>query len=127
MAEIQAMQAQEQAETVNPLCESKVMGHGARTQRVVVFVHGFTNCPEQFEVLGQQFYDAGYNVFIPRMPHHGLSDRLTTELSKLSTEALVAFGGDVVDIAQGLGDEVTVVGLSGGGAVTAWLRRRAAT
>ncbi|MEZ4835938.1 MAG: hypothetical protein R2873_28735 [Caldilineaceae bacterium] len=55
-----------------------------------------------------------------RPPHHRAVEAVN--------RALVAFGGDVVDIAQGLGDEVTVVGLSGGGAVTGLAEsRRAAT
>jgi pimeloyl-ACP methyl ester carboxylesterase len=49
------------------------------------------------------------------MPHHGLNDRLTDDLANLSTEEVVRFGSATVDIAQGLGDHVTVAGLSGGG------------
>lgn len=121
MQRLEALQEAESQGTVNPVCASKFLGHEERTEHVIVFVHGFTNCPEQFAILGAAFWEAGYNVFIPRMPYHGLSDRLTTDLSLLTAEELVKFGGSVADIAQGLGAQVTVAGLSGGGTVTAWL------
>ena len=117
---VEAMQQAEAEEGVNPLCNSKLLEYGEETENVIVFFHGFTNCPQQFEPLGQQFFEQGYNVFIPRMPHHGLADRMTKDLSKLTAEELARFGSAAVDIAQGLGDRVTVVGLSGGGNVAAW-------
>jgi alpha-beta hydrolase superfamily lysophospholipase len=120
VAAIEALQQAEAGQGVNPVCASKLLSHGDKADKVVVFYHGFTNCPEQFTQLGQQFYELGYNVFIPRIPHHGLGDRLTTDLARLSAEELARFGAVTVDIAQGLGDEVTVVGLSGGGNVAAW-------
>jgi carboxylesterase len=55
------------------------------------------------------------------MPRHGLADRMTSELGKLRAEELRDFGDLTVDIAVGLGDRVTVVGLSAGGVVAAWL------
>jgi pimeloyl-ACP methyl ester carboxylesterase len=60
------------------------------------------------------------------MPHHGLSDRLTTELSHLTAEELAVFADETMDIAQGLGEEVTVVGLSGGGSVAGWIAQERA-
>jgi carboxylesterase len=54
------------------------------------------------------------------MPRHGLADRLTTEPSRLRAEELRDFADRVVDIAAGLGDRVTIVGLSAGGIVAAW-------
>jgi carboxylesterase len=88
---------------------------------VIVLLHGFTNCPEQFNELGKQYYESGYNVFIPRMPYHGLSDRLTDALANLTAENLADFGDKVVDIAHGLGKKITVMGISGSGTLVAWL------
>jgi carboxylesterase len=39
----------------------------------------------------------------------------------LTAEELAIFGNDMADIAQGLGERVVVVGLSGGGSVATWL------
>jgi carboxylesterase len=54
------------------------------------------------------------------MPYHGLADRLNTEHEKLRAEDFIHYADSVVDIARGLGDHVTMVGISCGGLVTAW-------
>lgn len=106
---------------INPLCGSQVLTHGERTQRSVVLLHGYTNCPQQFMVMAQAYFDAGYNVVVPRIPEHGYADRMTDALSDLDPGKLTAFADDVVDIASGLGERVSVVGLSAGGTLAAWL------
>ena len=122
VARVEAIQEAEQASgVINPVCESTVMTHGQETENVIVFYHGFTSCPEQFRELGQQFFDKGYNVYIPRMPHHGHADRDRDALLNTTAEELAAFATETVDIAQGLGDRVVVGGLSGGGTITAWV------
>jgi carboxylesterase len=89
-------------------------------KRAIVFVHGYTSCPQQFSELGNLFYQQGYNVLIIPVPRHGLADRMTEEQARLTAEELAAYGDRAVDIAQGLGDHVTVVGFSMGGVVTGW-------
>jgi len=119
LARIETLQAND-TPAVNPRCRTRIMTHGEKADRAIVFLHGFTNCPQQFHDLGKLLHERGGNVFIPRIPHHGLSDRLTTDLSNLTAEELAAFMDEVVDIAQGLGDQVTVAGLSGGAVAAAW-------
>ncbi len=122
IARIGAIQAAEKARgDVRPECESILMTHGGQTERVMTFLHGFTSCPEQFRVLGQEYFDQGYNVYIPRTPHHGLMERIDNETYQLTAEELAAFAGESADISQGLGNKVTVAGLSGGGTMAAWL------
>ena len=106
---------------VNPVCRSILLTHGQRTERAVVFFHGYTNCPEQFRKLGQIFYEMGYNVLIPRLPRHGLADRKVENLSQLKAEELRDCADDSVDIACGLGRKVYVAGLSAGGTLAAWI------
>jgi carboxylesterase len=105
---------------VNPLCRTIALAHGRVVERAVVLFHGFTNCPQQFRLLGEQLHARGFNVLIPRMPHHGLSDRLTEDLSGLRAEDLARHVDTSVDIARGMGAHVTVTGLSAGGILTAW-------
>lgn len=113
----------EEAELVDlhPMCGTQVSTHEKKTENVIVFLHGFTSCPDQFTELGNQYFDLGYNVFIPREPHHGLSDRLGTPLKNYTAEEMITFANNIADIAQGLGDRVIIVGLSGGGAMATWL------
>ena len=67
-----------------------------------------------------RLYDLGYNVLMVPMPHHGLAERMTEEQSRLTAEELANYADHIVDIAQGLGEQVTMVGISGGGVTTAW-------
>jgi carboxylesterase len=95
--------------------------HGEKMENVILFLHGFTSCPDQFGQLGQEYFKKGYNVYIPRTPRHGIKDRLGTPLKGLTAEELAEFASQSADIVQGLGDRVIVVGLSGGGSMTTWL------
>ena len=118
-AQIAALQAQDD-ETVNPVCRTRLLDHGQRTRRVIVCYHGYTNCPAQFLTLAEHFHDAGHNVFIPRLPYHGLADRMTTQQSLLTAAELIEFTNKTVDIACGLGDEIVLAGLSAGAIMVAW-------
>ena len=121
MARVRALQEEEDQELARDVCITKLYDHGEQTEHVIVLIHGFTNCPEQFNELGQQHFNAGHNVLIPRMPYHGLSDRLTDSLINLTAEKIAAFGDTIVDLAHGLGKKITVMGISGSGTLVAWL------
>ena len=119
LGRIQVLQA-EQGDEYHPDCRLKFMDHGWKTERVIVFLHGYTNCPEQFRQLGELFFEQGYNVLITPQPHMGLADRMNREHERLTAEELAAYTNGVIDIAQGLGEHVSLVGLSGGGVMAAW-------
>ena len=106
---------------VNPVCRSRVYDQGERSDVAVVLLHGYTNCPQQWDAIAQAYVDAGFSVVVPRLPGHGEQDRLTRALSDIGPDDLVATGDLAVDIAAGLGDEVWVAGLSGGGTLAGWL------
>jgi carboxylesterase len=95
--------------------------HGDKVQNIIVFFHGGTNSPRQFEALGKIFYEKGYNVLIPRIPHHGLKDRMTEDYAKLSALELTQLSDESVDIAQGLGQHISIVGLSMGANMASWI------
>ena len=105
---------------MNPVCQLQMMTHGEKVDRAIILVHGYTNCPQQFKELGQRFYDSGYNVLIAPLPHHGLADRMTEAQAQLNAEELAGYADEVVDIAQGMGDQVVMMGISAGGVTTAW-------
>ncbi|GAC1504409.1 MAG: hypothetical protein NVS1B3_01120 [Candidatus Dormibacteraceae bacterium] len=106
---------------VNPDCQTRVYTHGRRTERALVLLHGFTNCPQQFDRLGRQFHERGWNVVIPRYPQHGYSDRLTTSMAALRAEHLITLANRAADAGAGLGEHLTVAGLSLGGVLTGHL------
>jgi esterase/lipase len=118
-ARLKLLQAQD-GERVNPRCRTLLLDHGRRTNQVTVLLHGFTNCPYQFMELAQQLHAAGHTVLIPRFPHHGL-DPMADDQGRLTVEELVTLADEAVDIACGLGENVTVCGLSLGGALSTWI------
>jgi pimeloyl-ACP methyl ester carboxylesterase len=119
---IDAVSAREaEIATLGQVCGSKLETHGTKTGTVIVFLHGFTSCPEQFRYLGERFFEREWNVYIPRLPRHGLTDLTGDPLKGLTAEALAQFGMETTDIAQGLGQRVIVAGLSGGGSIATWL------
>jgi alpha-beta hydrolase superfamily lysophospholipase len=105
---------------ISPECRTRLMTHGGRTTRAIVLLHGLTNCPEQFRTLGELLYERGANVYIPRLPEHGLADRMTSVQARLDAPALRLATDEAVDAARGLGDSVVVVGLCIGGTMAAW-------
>lgn len=122
IADIQAIWDEENEwPDFNPTCQSILMTHGEKVENAIVFYHGFTNCPEQYRQLAEVFYAQGYNVYVPLAPYHGRADRRGEALRDLTAEDLAAHATTTADIAQGLGERVTVSGLSGGGTIAAWL------
>jgi pimeloyl-ACP methyl ester carboxylesterase len=112
-----------EARTTSAACHTRVLASPDTTGRapVIVLLHGFTNCPKQFDSLARAFARRGYSVVVPLLPRHGMADRMTTELSRLNGEDLVTAGEEAVDVAHGLGRPVVVVGLSSSAVLAGWL------
>ncbi len=100
---------------------SILLSHGVRTPKAFLLLHGLTATPLQFAAFGELLYERGNNVFIPRLPRHGLSDRLTTSLAGLTADELDAFAHEAVDTARALGERLIVAGFSVGGLLAAWI------
>ncbi|NLD76991.1 MAG: alpha/beta fold hydrolase [Acidimicrobiales bacterium] len=84
----------------------------------VLVLHGFTGNPGSMRHLAEVLADAGFTVELPRLPGHGtkIADMIPTGFQDWLGEAEAAY--------QRLADrceKVVVVGLSMGGALTAWL------
>jgi esterase/lipase len=97
---------------VDPACRTRLYTHGERTKRSLLLLHGFTSCPQQMDPLGRLFFERGWNVFVPRYPRHGYSDRLTAKIAELRPEQLIALANRAADVGGGLGERLTVAGLS---------------
>jgi len=106
---------------VAPSALPRLYHHGAAVEHAVVLYHGFTTCPQQFEEFAQRLHARGCNVYVPRLPLHGLRDRLTRTLGGL-TPALVADAATAsYELTCGLGARVSAVGLSLGGSMALYL------
>jgi pimeloyl-ACP methyl ester carboxylesterase len=94
----------------------------AEAKGTIVMYHGFSAGTWQYEFLQKQAFDAGYNVYVPRLPGHGLQDpdgaHSPRELPTGRTaEEYEDFAERTFKEAAALGAPVSVAGLSVGGAV----------
>lgn len=107
---------------LNPDCLSIIKSHGKKTKKAVVMLHGISACPQQFSELATLFFTAGYTVYVPRVPHHGYYNR--AQHAAITTSELHTFLRQTARIAQGLGNDVGVIGLSGGATMATWLTQK---
>lgn len=112
--------ARDNDSSINPVCKSKLLEHSQKVEKVIILYHGFTNCPAQFSLLGQQLFEQGYNVYIPRIPLHGLKNLLNEDFANLKSTDLTSSIAESIEIATGLGNKITIFGISGGGVMAAY-------
>jgi carboxylesterase len=84
----------------------------------VLVLHGFTGNPASMRPLAERAASAGYSVELPRLPGHGttVEDMMTTTWTDWSDAALASY-----DALRARCEKVAVVGLSMGGALTAFV------
>lgn len=114
------VQAENSGVSLLPGCGTKLFVHGARTARAVLLLHGLTECTQQFDGLAREFYRRGYNVYVPRMPTHGTTQD-SSAYSTLTPQQFVDFANAALTATSGLGQDVGVVGISGGAVLATWL------
>jgi esterase/lipase/membrane associated rhomboid family serine protease len=120
LARLEAIRADEDAQPLLPECRTQWKTHDRRTEKAIVFYHGLANCPAQFGPLADVFFERGYNVIIARHPYHVFADRDPSHLASLTAAGYRDMADASIDAAHGLGEQVFIVGLSGGGTVAAW-------
>jgi carboxylesterase len=84
----------------------------------VLVLHGFTGNPSSMRSIAEHAATAGYSVELPRLPGHGttVEDMMTTDWDDWSGAALTAYD----ELAERC-ERVAIVGLSMGGALTAFI------
>lgn len=107
-----------------PGARSILLAGRGPTARAIVLLHGLTDSPRQFEAFAYLLHADGNNVYVPRLPQHGLRGKNVGVLSALTAAQLRGVADSVVNEARGLGDSVVVVGLSMGGTVGAWIAQQ---
>ncbi|AFY99119.1 alpha/beta hydrolase [Calothrix sp. PCC 6303] len=108
----------------NSACSSQLFLHPQPTNKVCIFFHGFTAAPYQFKPLAEVLFNCGYNVLIPLLPGHGIAGNWNSRNPPplpTQPEPYQDFAHRWLQIAQNFGDQVIIGGLSGGGALAAWL------
>jgi len=108
-------------------CRSGLYGTGERTAVSVVFFHGLTNCPRQFQELAETLQENGVNVVVLRAPEHGIASDDSASIgdvgyaNSFTADDMREWADTSVDIGEGLGEQVRVLGLSMGGVAAAWV------
>ncbi len=109
---------------VNPDAASITLLRGRPTERAYLLLHGTTNSRAQCRAVARRLHDKGANVVVPRLPRHGLRDRMTAEIGRLDPDELLEAAAAAIAVAAGLGASTTVAGLSLGGVLAALLAER---
>jgi pimeloyl-ACP methyl ester carboxylesterase len=94
-------------------------GIGQRTKRVFVYLHGFSASRQETAPLMDNLAgELGANLFETRLTGHG---RSAEAMTAATVNAWLNDAVEALHIAESLGDEVTVVGVSTGGTLAWWL------
>ena len=123
MGKFSALEERESPLPLSPEGKSRIFTHGKKTERAFVLLHGLTNCPEQFVPLAGILFQSGANVVIPRARYAGYADTMNAVQGLQSGQDLLDQAAEGLDIAAGLGDRVTLVGLSGSAVAAAWMAK----
>ncbi|WPR77172.1 alpha/beta hydrolase [Algoriphagus sp. NG3] len=88
-----------------------------KTPYSIVYIHGFGASPMEGDPV-HRFLAAhfGANLFVTRLPEHGI--KRDNGMAYMSSQTLANAAGEAYQIGKSLGDEVIVVGTSMGGALT---------
>ena len=117
MASEKQMRLQEGTATV-----LRTQADPAAAKGTVVMYHGFTAGTWQYDLLAQRAFDAGYNVYVPRLPGHGFKDESGAASARELPTSRTAyqyeeFAERTYQEAASLGAPISVLGLSVGGSI----------
>ena len=121
LAKFETLRSDESTMPLRPEGASRLLHHGQKTGRVFVLMHGLTNCPEQFVPLAKILHSKGANVVLPRARLAGFADRLNKDQGHQTAQDLIDQAATGLDIASGLGDRITLIGLSGSAVAAGWM------
>lgn len=121
LAKFETLRQAESTLPLRPEGTSRLLHHGQKTARVFVLLHGLTNCPEQFVPLAKILHAKGANVVLPRARLAGYADRLNKDQGHQTAQDLIDQAATGLDIASGLGDRITLIGLSGSAVAAGWM------
>lgn len=99
--------------------EPQLLVHaGGPTEDVIVLCHGLSDSPYYMRAIADGLFAAGANVVLPLLPAHGLVDPdAAMQDADLDRKWIAAFD-HAVDVAEQLGDRISLGGFSTGGTLS---------
>ena len=102
-----------------------------RGQGLVILLHGFSACPQQYEQLAPRLAKLGFDVLVPLLPGHGIKPiqfqpRIdNTDLVPRTVASWKAFRNEINDLAESYRGKRSITGLSMGTnlALSAYIKR----
>ena len=98
---------------IRPFTEPRLLDHGKQTEQVIVLVHGLTDSPYFLMDIAKVFYAQGFNVVIPLLPGHGLTQ--PDLINHIRYEDWLHEVDFAVTIASQMGETISLGGFSTGG------------
>jgi carboxylesterase len=121
-ARLETIAARERADPlIDPDNVTKWWLHDEPVDRVVLAMHGYTNCPKQYDALGPLLHADGHNVIALRFPYHGYRDRMSTDIARMRYPDWAAPAIEALTIAFDAGARVVTLGISVAATIAAWL------
>lgn len=106
--------------TIRAGCHPRKMVHRSGRKKAIVLIHGLTDSPFFMREIGRYFHDSlGYNVYMPLLQGHGLTDpkgMVGVALTEWKCNVRYA-----IDVAGGDGARVSIGGLSLGGILSLYM------
>ncbi|MGD1863830.1 MAG: alpha/beta hydrolase [Phormidesmis sp.] len=96
---------------------ARILHHAQPTENVIVLIHGLTDSPFYMSAIAADFAQAGFTVILPLLPGHGLN-RPGKIFRQLKHTDWIRTVDAACRVAHGLGNKVSIGGLSTGGALS---------
>ena len=95
--------------------------HEEKSRKAALLIHGFTGYPGEMVRPGEDLYEKGFDVFVPRLPGHGTTGK---DFIKSNKEDWIGVAEKALISLEKEYESVSVVGHSMGGAIVAVLLSR---
>ncbi|MBX2873621.1 MAG: lysophospholipase [Saprospiraceae bacterium] len=96
----------------------RILYHGESTADVIILTHGFTDSPFYMQAVAESFFLEGVNVVLPLLPAHGLKEPDALIRDEQLDTLWRATLDHSVEVAEMLGERISIGGFSTGGALS---------
>jgi hypothetical protein len=114
-------------DTINPLFKEQFL-YTPDNKKLLVLIPGLSESTKSLQFVAQKFHEKGYNVWMPRLPGHGVIDPTNSGANNPSLIpcarnylAWKEYTKEIAEILNMVTENIHIVGFSAGGAIAAYL------